>query len=173
MLVFIFKTHDYGGVGSNRLDYIPLTRKLISILYSYTLSHVDTCASVCSICVQNKLQFYLIWRLVLPFLFHVQNQLCPLVFYFCLYHTCCNVLVSVTHGDTSYRGGQMDWKFLSQNLFCKPQGGGSSLFRSGCLPHPLRHFQLISQELVLVSFSFHLACDIISSTEDFTLFFFF
>lgn len=42
MPVFIFKAHDNGGVESNRVDYIPLTRKLISILNSYTLSHVDT-----------------------------------------------------------------------------------------------------------------------------------
>lgn len=45
-----------------------------------------------------------------------------------------------------------------------------SLFRTGCLLHPLRHSQLISQGLICLGFSFYLTCDIISLTEGFTLF---
>lgn len=37
MRVFIFKTRDYVKGGNSRVDCVPLTPELISLLYSYTL----------------------------------------------------------------------------------------------------------------------------------------
>lgn len=43
MLVFIFKTHDCIRVESNKVAYIPLTPKLISILYTLLAGTHDVC----------------------------------------------------------------------------------------------------------------------------------